>query len=65
MSYTLDDFRRDNKRFVLEQVKQNLELLVKEIPSEDLVKHLSSEARLQGLSVAEIEAYLAKMKKKS
>jgi hypothetical protein len=50
MSYTLDDFRRDNKRFVLEQVKQNLELLVKEIPSEDLVKHLSSEARLQGLS---------------
>jgi len=71
MPYTWDDFERDNKREVLEQLtpKERLkglsvEARLKGLPVEARLKGLPAEALLQRLSAAEIEAYLKKLHKR-
>jgi hypothetical protein len=70
MPYTMADFRRDSKRFLINQVKDNLDTVLEEL-SPEIVKRLTPEQRLNGLSpeeflkrlpIDELEAYLAKVK---
>lgn len=72
MPYTMEDYRRDAKQFLIQQVRENLDMVLEELPPEEIVKRLSPktrlqglspETRLQGLSPEVIEAYLAKVKK--
>jgi hypothetical protein len=59
MSYTMEDFRRDSKRYFLAKFKENPEDflegvspddLMKRLSPEDIIKRLSPEDRLKGLS---------------
>jgi hypothetical protein len=52
MPYTMADFRRDSKRFLINQVKDNLDTVLEEL-SPEIVKRLSLEQRLQELTPAQ------------
>jgi hypothetical protein len=50
MSYTMENFRRDSKRYFLAKVKENPAELLQELSPEERLKGLSPEDRLKGLS---------------
>jgi hypothetical protein len=52
MSYTMADFHRDSKRFLIKQVKDNLDTVLEELTPE-IVKRLTPEQRLQELTPAQ------------
>jgi hypothetical protein len=54
MSYTMEDFRRDSKRYFLEKFKENPDDFLEGVSPDDLIKRLSPEDRLKGLSPEDI-----------
>ncbi len=71
MPYTWDDFEREYKQEVLEQLTPrerlkglSAEVRLKGLPVEARLKGLSNEALLKRLSAAEIEAYLKKLQRR-
>jgi hypothetical protein len=50
MPYTMADFRRDSKRFLINQVKDNLDTVLEELTPAQRLKGLSPEQRLKGLT---------------
>jgi hypothetical protein len=63
MPYTIEDFRRDAARKILEELSpEERHEIAKRLPPEERLRGLSPEERLRGLSEEEIEAYLKKLR---